>query len=102
MGVLLGNKARIEFTRHKTWMRQQGRLEWNVRADATNHECVQGFAHFGDGIVAVASMHDELGDHRVVEHWNLATFLHTGVYAHAMQLLSIGLEHRWLWRMEAH
>ena len=82
-------------------MRQQGRLERNVGADATNHECIEGFAHFRNCVVAVTPMHDEFGDHRVVEHRNLAALLHTGVYAHTQELLGVTLEHGGLWRMEA-
>ena len=102
MGILLGNKACVEVARDKPRMRQQGRLEWNVRADATNHECVQSFAHFGDGVVAITAVHDEFGDHRVVEHRNFTALLHTGVYAHAQELLGVTLEHCGLWWMEAH
>ena len=102
VGILLGNEARVEVAGNKARMRQQSRLEWNVRADATNDECVQSFAHFGDGIVAVAAMHDELGDHRVVEHRNFTALLHAGVYTHTEKLLGVTLEHRGLGRMEAH
>ena len=35
----------------------------------------------GDGVITVTTVDDEFGDHRVVEHWNLAALLHAGVYA---------------------
>jgi hypothetical protein len=57
---------------------------WNgMLLDAADHEGVQRLAHARDGLVAVAAVHDQLGDHRVVVHRDLAALVHTGVDAHA-------------------
>ncbi len=52
--------------------------------------------------VAVLAVHDELGDHRVVEHRDLAAVVHAGVHAHAVQVLGVGREHRLPRRLERH
>ena len=80
-------------------MRQQGRLKRNIAAHAPNHKAVQGFAHLGNGVRPVFAMHDQLGNHRVIKHWNLAAVLHPGVHAHALPLAGVGGKHglqRWL------
>jgi hypothetical protein len=60
-------------------LHQRG-LERDVRGDAADHEAVEGVAHAGDGLVAVA-VHDQLGDHRVVEHRDLAAVVNAGIDA---------------------
>ena len=47
-------------------------------------------------------MHNELGNHGVVKHGNLAAILHARVYAHTQQVLRVGLKHGLHWRLEAH
>src|SRR5690606_30516382 len=80
----------------------QGGLEWNVGADAANHKTVERFAHLGNRVCAVFAVHDELGDHRVVEHRNLAAIHHTGIDTHAIAVLGVGLPHALLGRVKAH
>ncbi len=38
-------------------------------------------------------MHDELGNHRVVVHGNLAPFVHTGIDAHTERARGVRLKH---------
>jgi hypothetical protein len=64
-------------------MRQQRRLERHVAGDASDHERVERLAHARDGVRPVTAVHDQLGDHRVVVHRDLATLVHTGVHPHA-------------------
>jgi hypothetical protein len=86
VGVLLGNEARIELTAHKPGVRQQRRLEGDVAADTTDHEPVERFAHLGNGLGAVFAVHDELGNHRVVEHGDFAAIDHAGVHPHTTEV----------------
>ena len=81
---------------------EQCRLEWDIRADASDDKTVQGFAHFGNSIVAVCAMNNQLGNHGVVEHGDLAAILYASVYAHAQQVLRVGLEHGLHWRLKTH
>ena len=88
LAVVFGNETRVEITRDKFRMRQQRRLKGDVAADAADHKTIQGFTHFGDGVQPVLAVHDELGDHRVVKHGNLAAVLHAGVDTHAVPVRS--------------
>ncbi len=90
---MLGNKASVEVARHKLGVRQQGGLKRNIAADAANHKAIQGFAHLGNRLQAVFAVHDELGDHRVVEHRDFAAVDHPGVHTHAVQILRVGRKH---------
>ena len=83
LGILLGDKAGIEIAADKSRMREQRRLKRNVAVDAANHEGIERGAHFGDGIVAITAVGDELGNHRVVVHRDLATFIHARIDAYA-------------------
>ena len=102
MGVVFGNEACVEIASHKFGVSQQSRLEWNVGTDTANDKSIESFAHFGDGIVAVSAMHDQFGNHGVVEHGDLATILHASVHAHTQQVLRVGLEHGLHGRLETH
>ena len=82
LGIVLGDEAGVELAGDEPRVRQQRGLEGDVAADAADHEGVQRGAHLGDGVVAVAAVHDELGDHRVVEHRDLAALVDAGVHAH--------------------
>jgi hypothetical protein len=99
---MLGNEAGVELAAHKPGMRQQRGLERDVAADATNDEAVERLAHLGNRIKAVLAVHDELGDHRVVVHRDLATIDHARVDAHAVQVGGVGLVHGLRRRLEAH
>jgi hypothetical protein len=81
--ILLGDEAGVEIALHETRMGEQRRLERNVARDATNHEPVECLAHAGDRLVAIASMDDQFGDHRVVKHRDLAAFVHAGIDTNA-------------------
>ena len=98
---MLGDEAGVEVAGDKIWMRQQRGLKRNVRTDAANHKAVQRFAHFLNRIVAVASVHDQLGDHGVVVHGDFTALLHAGVDAHTQQFAGVGLHHGLLRRLEA-
>ena len=56
----------------------------DVAADAADDEAVERLAHLHDGVHAVAAVHDQLGDHRVVVHRDLAALVDAGVHAHAV------------------
>ena len=58
---------------------------WNgmLLRDAADDEGVERLAHPRDRVGAVAPVHDQLGDHRVVVHRDLAAFGDAGVHAHA-------------------
>ena len=47
-------------------------------------------------------MHDELGNHRVVVHRDLAAVLHTGIDSHAVQVRGVGCKHGFFRRLKAH
>ena len=83
-------------------MRQQRRLERNVAADAADHEAVERLAHACDRMLAVLAVHDELGDHRVVIHRDLAAVVHAGVHPHAVQVRGVAREHGLGRRLELH
>ena len=102
LAVVLGDKAGIEVTRHKLRVRQQGRLERDVAADAANHKTIECLTHFGNRVQPVLAMHDELGNHRVVEHRYLAAVLHAGIHTHAIEVRSVGCKHGGLGRLKAH
>ena len=102
MCIVFCNETRIEVARHKFRMRQQSRLKWNVGTDAANHKAIECLAHFGNGIVAIGAMHNELGNHRIVEHGNFAAILHACVYAHTQQVLRVRLKHGLHRRLKAH
>ena len=93
MGIVLGDKAGIEIACDKFGVRQQGRLKRDVAGDAANHKAIERLAHFGNRVQAVASVHDQLGDHGIVKHRYLATITHAGVHTHAQQVGGIALEH---------
>ena len=86
LGVVFGDEARVEFTTDKPWVRQQRCLKGNVAADAADHESVERLAHLGDGVVAVGSVHDQLGNHRVIKNADLITFDDTGIDADTVAL----------------
>ena len=102
LAVVFGNKAGVEVARHKLGVRQQSGLERNIAADAADHKGVERFSHLGDSFEPVPAVHDELGDHRVVVHRNLAAVLHAGVYAHTLQLSRIRSKHGFLRRLKTH
>jgi len=62
-------------------MREQRRLERDVARHAADHERIQRLAHLRNRVKAVAAMHDQLADHRVVVHRDLAALVHAGVHA---------------------
>ena len=100
--IIFCNKASVEITRKKLRMRQQGRLKRNIAGDTANHKTVERLAHLGNRVQPVLAVHDELGNHRVVEHRDLAAVLHAGVDAHAIQLRGVRRKHAFLWRLKAH
>ena len=102
LAVIFSNKAGVEVARDELRVGQQSRLKRNIAADAANHKAVQRLAHFANRLVSVFAVHDELGNHRVVMHRYLAAVLHTGVYTHAVKVLSVGREHGFWRRLKAH
>ena len=102
MGVVFSNETCVEIAGHKFGVCQQSSLERNVGTDAANDEAIQCFAHFGNGVVAVGAMHNQLGDHGVVEHGDLATILHACIHTHTQEVLRVGLEHGLHRRLKTH
>ena len=83
--VMLGDEAGVEVAGHELRVRQQRRLERDVALHALDDEAIERLTHAGDGIRAVLAVHDQLGDHRVVEHRDLATVDDAGIDTHAMR-----------------
>ena len=63
-------------------MLHQRGLERDVRRNAADDETVQGVAHAGNGLLAGGAVHDQLGDHRIVEHRDFAAVVDAGIDAH--------------------
>ena len=82
--VLLGDQAGVEVAGQKARVLHQRRLKGDIRCHAANHELVQCIAHAANCLIACRGMHDQLGNHRIVEHRNLAAFIHAGIDAHAV------------------
>ena len=53
VGIVLGDEAGVELARDKVRVRQQGRLERDVGADAADGKAVERFTGLGDGVVAI-------------------------------------------------
>ena len=83
LAVVLGNEAGVELPTYELRVGQQGGLEGDVAADATDHEGIERLSHLGNGLVAVAPVDDQLGDHRVVVHRDLAALVHARVHPYA-------------------
>ena len=77
--ILLGDEAGVEVAGLEARMLHQRRLERDVRRDAANDEAVQRVAHPGNRLFAGGAVHDQLGDHRVVEHRDLAAVVDAGI-----------------------
>jgi hypothetical protein len=82
LGIFLADQPGIEVAVHEA--RIFISADWKAMLEATPRitNCIERFAHAGDGLVAVLAMHDQLGDHRVVEHRNLAALVDAGIDAH--------------------
>jgi hypothetical protein len=74
----------------KPRMAHERGLEHEVARDAADDERVERLAHAIRGRLARRRVHDQLGDHRVVVHRDLAALVHAGVDAH----LACGLRGR--------
>ena len=85
--ILLGDERGREATFREPRMPHQRRLEHDVGRDAADHERVQRLRHPRDRLAAARRVHDELRDHRVVVHRDLAALVHAGVDAHAARHL---------------
>jgi hypothetical protein len=101
-GVVFRDEAGVEVAGHELRVRQQRRLEGDVARDAADHEAVEGVAHLAIASLRIGAVHDQLGDHRVVVHRDLAALAHAGVHAHAVQVLGVRGPHAGLRRLEAH
>src|SRR5690606_8565515 len=60
-------------------MLHHSKMEVSGRLHARDHELMQGAAHARNGLVPRASMHYQLGEHRVVEEADLASSINTAV-----------------------
>ena len=86
LGVLLGDEASVEVAGNELRVREQRGLERDVRVDAADREGIEGLPHLRDRLAPVAAVHDQLGDHRVVVHRDLAAFVDAGVDTHPFEL----------------
>ena len=102
LAIVFSDKTGIEITRHKLRVCQQRRLKRDVAADAANHKAIERLTHFGNRLKTVFTVDDELGNHRVVEHRNLAAVLHAGIDPHAVQLRGVGRKHGFFGRLKTH
>ena len=100
--IVFGNETSVEVPADEFGVRQQRRMEGNVALHAANDKAVKRLTRLGNGVAAVLAMHDQLGDHRIVEHRNFTAVLHAGIDAYAIQVLCVALPHG-LWRwIESH
>ena len=82
-GVVLCDESGVEITGGEARMREQRRLERDIARDAADHETVERLTHARDRLVTVPTVHDELGDHRVIVHGDLAALVDAGIDAYA-------------------
>ena len=85
LGELLGDETGVEVAGNELRVREQRRLERDVRVDAADRERIERLAHLGDRLGARPAVHDQLGDHRVVIHRDLAAFVDAGVHPNAAE-----------------
>ena len=84
VGVLLGDEVRRDAALDEARVLHERREEADVVLHAADHEAVERGAHLQQRLVAGRAVGDELGDHRVVEHRDLAALVDAGVDAHAV------------------
>ena len=95
--IVFGNETSVEVPADEFGVRQQRRMEGNVALHAANDKAVKRLTRLGNGVAAVLAMHDQLGDHRIIEHRNFTAVLHAGIDPYAIQILCVALPHG-LWR----
>ncbi len=84
VGIFLGDEAGGQFARTEARMLHDGADEIDIMAEAFDFEAVErGDLQVG-GFVAGLAPGDQLGDHRVVEHGDLAAFGYAIVDADAV------------------
>src|SRR6516164_11851499 len=80
----LGRKAGMDVAGPKRRMVERAPQESGVRGDAFDLDLGQRRQHPRDGTVAVASVADDLGDHRVVVKADLVPFADAGIDSEAV------------------
>ena len=83
------NKSRIELARNEVWVSKQGGLKGDVRIDTANHKTIERIPHLGNRIIAIAAMHNQFCNHRIVVNRDFTPLLNAGVYPHPKQVLCI-------------
>ena len=91
---LLGDEVRGELARPEPGMGHQRRQERHVVRHAADVELVQRAAHAIDRLVASLAVRAELGDHRVVEHRDLAALVDAGIDADVGSRLGFAVLHQ--------
>ena len=80
--ILLGDEPRVHAPGKEARVLHQCGLKRDVGRHAADHERVQRVAHAPDRLVARRTVRDQLGDHRIVVHRDLAALVHAGVHPH--------------------
>src|SRR5262245_54479586 len=74
------DKVGVEFPRREVRVREDAPVQGDGGFDAFDDEHVEGTLHAGNGFTAVAALHDELGDHRIVVRWDHRVSIGCGIY----------------------
>ena len=91
LSIVLRDKAGVELSTRKVGVTNQCGLKRDVAADAPNHKPIERLSHLLDCIGAIAAMHDQLGDHRVVKHRDFAALVDAGIDAHTTKtIIAVG------------
>src|SRR3546814_5313146 len=84
--IFLGYKTCSQRPFAKTRMLHQGREEIDIMSRALDFEAIQRFDLPVNGLFAGVCISDQLGDHGVIEHADLAAFHHAIVDSDAIHL----------------
>ena len=87
LAVVLRNKSGVELPARKVRVTDQGGLKRDIAADAANQKPIKRLAHLLDRIRAIATVHDQLGDHRVIKHRDFAALVDAGIDPDATEMI---------------
>ena len=82
VGIFFGDEGGGDVAGHKAGMVHHCADEGQVMADAFDFESIKGDAHFFNRLQAGRGPGAKLGDHRIIEHADLAPLKNAGVIAH--------------------
>ena len=87
LAVVLRDKSGVELPARKVRVTDQGGLKRDIAADAANQKPIKRLAHLLDRIRAIATVHDQLGDHRVIKHRDFAALVDAGIDPDATEMI---------------